>query len=60
MRAGQTEDVVRELLVQHYDPMYAASIARNFRQWGTATAVTARDRSAAAMDEVAAGLLQGA
>ena len=55
--AGQTHDVVRELLVQHYDPMYAASIRRNFRQWEQARPLTARDRSAQAMDELAQALL---
>jgi tRNA 2-selenouridine synthase len=29
-RAGRTPDVVRELLVRHYDPIYAQSIQRNF------------------------------
>ena len=28
--AGRTPEVVRELLVQHYDPIYAQSIQRNF------------------------------
>ena len=31
--AGRIEEVVRELLVKHYDPGYAASIERNFRQF---------------------------
>ncbi len=53
VRAGQTPEVVRELLVQHYDPMYDASIRRNFSQWPQARVVTARDRSAAAMTQVA-------
>ena len=57
VRAGSTPQVVRELLVQHYDPMYAASIQRNFRQWGQARAVRAGDRSQVAMDEVARSLL---
>jgi tRNA 2-selenouridine synthase len=29
-RAGRTEDVVRELLLRHYDPIYLQSIERNF------------------------------
>jgi tRNA 2-selenouridine synthase len=29
-KAGRTAEVVRELLVQHYDPIYAQSIQRNF------------------------------
>lgn len=57
VRAGQTPGVVRELLVRHYDPMYAASIARNFKQWGQALPVRARDRSQVAMDDLARKLL---
>jgi tRNA 2-selenouridine synthase len=57
VRAGRTPEVVRELLVQHYDPMYAVSIQRNFKQWGQALPVRARDRSPAAMDELAQTLL---
>lgn len=56
VRAGQVEDVVRELLVKHYDPGYATSTARNFQQFGQAPAVALRDRSPAAMAEVAARL----
>jgi tRNA 2-selenouridine synthase len=46
-RAGRTEDVVRELLLRHYDPIYLQSIERNFAgyaeplmtlQWDGATA----------------------
>lgn len=58
VRAGRTPEVVRELLVQHYDPTYAASIERNFKQWDQALAVTASDRSMAAMNAVARQLLQ--
>jgi tRNA 2-selenouridine synthase len=36
IRAGDIESVVRELLVKHYDPGYAASIERNFTQYGAA------------------------
>ncbi len=57
VRAGHTPDVVRELLVRHYDPMYAASIQRNFKQWGQAQPVHAEGRSPAAMDELARRLL---
>jgi tRNA 2-selenouridine synthase len=34
--AGRIEGVVRELLLKHYDPGYAASIARNFSGYATA------------------------
>jgi len=56
VRAGDVEPVVRELLVKHYDPGYAASIARNFKQYGTAQAIVPADRSAAAMGELARSL----
>ena len=58
VRGGRIEEVVRELLTDHYDPMYDASIRRNFQQWPQALAVTAQDRSEAAMREVARGLLR--
>ena len=56
VRAGRTPEVVRELLVDHYDPMYAASIQRNFKHWGQATPIRARDRSADAMNALAVQL----
>ena len=49
VRAGDVEPVVRELLLKHYDPGYAASIERNFKQYGSARALVPADRSAAAM-----------
>ncbi|MFD0667318.1 tRNA 2-selenouridine(34) synthase MnmH [Ramlibacter sp. MAHUQ-53] len=57
VRAGRTEEVVRELLVQHYDPMYAASIRRNFTQYAQALAQGVDDRSPASMARAAAELL---
>ncbi|MEJ7932020.1 tRNA 2-selenouridine(34) synthase MnmH [Ramlibacter sp. AN1015] len=57
VRAGRVREVVDELLAQHYDPMYAASIARNFSQWPQARTLPARDRSPESMDEVAVALL---
>jgi tRNA 2-selenouridine synthase len=53
VHAGDVEPVVRELLVKHYDPGYAASIERNFKQYGSATAAVPADRSHAAMDALA-------
>jgi tRNA 2-selenouridine synthase len=53
VRAGDIETVVRELLFKHYDPGYAASIERNFQQYGNARPIAARDRSAAAMAQLA-------
>ncbi|MFC5500007.1 tRNA 2-selenouridine(34) synthase MnmH [Caenimonas terrae] len=57
VRAGDVEPVVRELLLQHYDPGYAASIERNFKQYGTAQALVPADRSPAAMDDLARALV---
>jgi tRNA 2-selenouridine synthase len=47
---------VRELLVKHYDPGYAASIQRNFKQFPQAQVITPRDRSREAMMELARSL----
>ncbi|HKB55120.1 MAG TPA: tRNA 2-selenouridine(34) synthase MnmH [Ramlibacter sp.] len=56
--AGRIERVVRELLVEHYDPGYAASIKRNFVRHGEARAIAPADRSLQAMAEVAAQLVR--
>jgi tRNA 2-selenouridine synthase len=55
--AGQIEDVVRELLLKHYDPGYASSIARNFSQYVDAQPIAPANRSAAAMAELAREIL---
>ena len=57
VQAGRIPQVVHQLLVSHYDPMYAASIQRNFRQYPDARKVVASDRSAAAMAQVASELI---
>ena len=57
VRAGDVESVVRELLVKHYDPGYASSTQRNFRQFGEAQVVVARDRTPEAMREIARELV---
>lgn len=54
--AGRIENVVRELLLTHYDPGYAASIRRNFSRYEAAPVIAPRDRSVAAMQELAARL----
>ena len=56
--AGEIEIVVRELLLKHYDPGYASSIARNFSRYGDARAIAPADRSAASMAELAREILQ--
>jgi tRNA 2-selenouridine synthase len=55
--AGHFRPVVQDLLTQHYDPSYLKSMQNNFRQFGTARSITARDRSAQAMHELAQALL---
>ncbi|MCE2879303.1 MAG: tRNA 2-selenouridine(34) synthase MnmH [Comamonadaceae bacterium] len=52
-RAGQTPEVVRQLLHQHYDPTYQASMQRNFARYAQARTVTARNHSHEAMQELA-------
>lgn len=58
VQAGRTREVVRELLVSHYDPMYAASIQRNFRRYPDALKAVASDRSPGAMAQVASRLIE--
>ncbi|TFZ03204.1 tRNA 2-selenouridine(34) synthase MnmH [Ramlibacter rhizophilus] len=58
VRAGFTSQVVQELLVQHYDPMYAASIRRNFAQWESARTVEAASRAPSAMRDLARVLIE--
>ena len=55
--AGETPKVVLELLTQHYDPMYAASIRRNFSQYGAAQRCELADRGDAALARAANGLI---
>jgi len=54
---GQTPEVVLELLTQHYDPMYTASIKRNFKLYGQAQACLLANRSPVAMSTAASELL---
>jgi tRNA 2-selenouridine synthase len=60
VRQGQTVQVVKELLTLHYDPVYSASIQRNFALYGQATPCPLPNRSDAAMDDMAAQLLSQA
>jgi tRNA 2-selenouridine synthase len=56
--AGEIETVVRELLLNHYDPGYAASIGRNFVQYANAKTIVPADRSAASMAELAQSIVR--
>ncbi|MGS5086860.1 tRNA 2-selenouridine(34) synthase MnmH [Hydrogenophaga sp. A37] len=57
VRSDQTPQVVLELLTQHYDPMYAASIRRNFKQYSVAQKCVLSDRSGKALSNAAASLI---
>jgi tRNA 2-selenouridine synthase len=57
--AGETESVVRELLRKHYDPGYAASIERNFAEYGKAGTIVPASRSSEAMSALAREILGG-
>jgi tRNA 2-selenouridine synthase len=57
VRAGRTREVVPELLKLHYDPTYAASIARNFQQFPQALVCRLDSGSVEAMASAAASLL---
>lgn len=57
VRGGQIEAVVRDLLLNHYDPVYLQSMARNFKQYAQAQDITPQDRSVPAMRALAATLL---
>jgi tRNA 2-selenouridine synthase len=59
VRSGRTAAVVQDLLQAHYDPVYRQSMARNFRHYAQAPELRPRDRSPAAMRELAQQLLQG-
>jgi tRNA 2-selenouridine synthase len=59
VEAGRIENVVRELLLKHYDPGYAASIGRNFSGYAAAPTIAPADRSPASMAELANRLLRG-
>jgi tRNA 2-selenouridine synthase len=52
--AGRTPEVVRELLVQHYDPIYAQSMKRNFDGVAALLAELRWDGSPASLEAAAA------
>jgi tRNA 2-selenouridine synthase len=56
--SGQLELVVRDLLVGHYDPTYAKSVARNFLKFPQATAAPLGDRHAHSMLSLAQTLVK--
>jgi tRNA 2-selenouridine synthase len=58
IHAGHIDQVVRDLLVLHYDPTYAASMVRNFTQGAEATACIAANRHPDTLRHVAQILCQ--
>lgn len=52
-RAGRTREVVRDLLVSHYDPIYRQSMQRNFAGLAQPVAVLEWDGSATSLDSAA-------
>ena len=52
-RAGRMAEVVRALLVEHYDPVYLASMERNFARFGEAPPLLLADGSAASLAAIA-------
>jgi tRNA 2-selenouridine synthase len=56
IHAGHIDQVVRDLLVLHYDPTYASSMVRNFTQTGQATACVAANRHPESLSKVAQAL----
>ena len=57
-RAGRSADVVRELLAQHYDPIYERSMARHFARFADAPVVTLADAAPATLADAARALLR--
>jgi tRNA 2-selenouridine synthase len=58
--AGHHAEVVRELLVQHYDPIYLRSMARHFAGYSGAAPWPVPDGSARALTEAARRLIDHA
>jgi tRNA 2-selenouridine synthase len=52
-RAGRTREVVRDLLVSHYDPVYLESMRRNFAGFAQPAQVVVWDGSAASLEAAA-------
>jgi tRNA 2-selenouridine synthase len=52
-RAGRTREVVRDLLVSHYDPVYLQSMKRNFAGFAQPLRALDWDGSAASLDAAA-------
>lgn len=58
VRAGDIEPVVRELLTQHYDPVYLQSMRRNFQQFENAKVIAPEGHSTQTMAHLAQTILK--
>ena len=58
-RAGRTAEVVRDLLVAHYDPIYLESMRRNFAGVGAPAATLRWDGSDGSLRGAAAAAIEG-
>lgn len=58
IQTGHIENVVRDLLVLHYDPTYASSMVRNFIQGAQATVYVADNRHTDTLRHVAKTILK--
>jgi tRNA 2-selenouridine synthase len=56
-RAGELPAVVKELLVEHYDPTYQRSMRKNFSQFDRAMSLEMADGGARSLDSAASSLL---
>jgi tRNA 2-selenouridine synthase len=56
--ASELAQVVQELLTQHYDPVYMASMKRNFTQFATAKLIAACGRSDSEFDRICLQILR--
>jgi len=59
-RAGRTAEVVRDLLVAHYDPIYLESMRRNFTGVGTPMATLRWDGSEGSLRAAASAAIEAA
>jgi tRNA 2-selenouridine synthase len=52
-KGNQCETVVRELLIDHYDPVYFQSMKRNFKQYDQSSEISPKDHTHQAMTTLA-------
>ena len=57
VNTGHTAQVVEDLLIKHYDPTYARSVARNFVCWPQAQHLGVKDRYAVTLKVLATQLI---